>query len=310
MTINRRDALRLIGTGVGGFAAAASMRAGSAGGSSPLPAVRTRPIPSSGEAMPVIGVGTWQTFDVGDSPSERAPLEAVLRELVSFGGRMVDSSPMYGRSEGVVGDLSAKPGLRARLFLATKVWTSGRAAGIRQMEESFRRFRTTTIDLLQVHNLVDVATHLPTLREWKAAGRIRYAGVTHYTTSGQDAVARIVATEPLDFIQINYSVGERDAEKRLLRLALDRKVAVIANRPFAGGDLFARLRARPLPSWAAEIDCTSWAQILLKFVVSHPAITCAIPGTGKVEHLRDNMKAALGRLPDEGLRARIAAEAV
>lgn len=178
------------------------------------------------------------------------------------------------------------------------------------MEESLRRFRTATLDLLQVHNLVDVATHLPTLREWKAAGRIRYAGVTHYTTSGQEAVARIVAAEPLDFIQINYSVGEREAEKRLLPLALERKVAVIANRPFAGGDLFSRLRARPIPSWAAEIDCTSWAQILLKFVVSHPAITCAIPGTGKVEHLRDNMKAALGRLPDEGLRARIVAEAV
>ena len=281
-------------------------RANAAAG--PDSALLTRSIPSTGETLPAIGLGTWQTFDV--APSARAGLEGVLGAFVELGGSVVDSSPMYGRSEGVVGDLAAKLGVQSTLFLATKVWTSGKTAGIRQMEDSMRKLRATGIDLMQVHNLVDVDTHLDTLAEWKREGRVRYVGVTHYTAGHHDAVARIIAARPVDFVQVNYSVGEREAESRLLPLAQERGVAVLANRPFAGGDLFRRLRSRPLPAWAAEIDCTSWAQVLLKFVISHTAITCAIPATSQVTHLRDNMQAAHGRLPDAALRARIAAEAV
>jgi diketogulonate reductase-like aldo/keto reductase len=279
-----------------------------AAGSGPDRALLTRPIPSTGETLPAIGLGTWQTFDV--APNARAGLEGVLGAFVELGGSVVDSSPMYGRSEEVVGDLAAKLGVQSTLFLATKVWTSGKTAGIRQMEDSMRKLRATRIDLMQVHNLVDVDTHLDTLAEWKREGRVRYVGVTHYTAGHHDAVARIIAARPVDFVQINYSVGEREAESRLLPLAQERGVAVLANRPFAGGDLFRRLRSRPLPAWAAEIDGTSWAQVLLKFVISHTAITCAIPATSQATHLRDNMQAAHGRLPDAALRARIAAEAV
>jgi len=283
---------------------------GMAWAASPGPTILTRPIPSTGATVPVVGLGTWQTFDVGVSPAERAPLADVLATFVELGGRVVDSSPMYGRSEEVVGDTAATLGLHPKLFIATKVWTSGKEAGIRQMEESMRKLRVTRIDLMQVHNLLDVGTHLDTLQAWKRDGRVRHVGVTHYTAGSHEAVARLIASRPIDFVQINYSVGEREAERRLLPLARERGAAVIANRPFAGGDLLRRLRARPLPGWAADIDCDSWAQVLLKFVVAHPAITCAIPATSRAAHVRDNMKAAYGRLPDEKLRARIAAEAV
>lgn len=269
-----------------------------------------RPIPSTGEQLPVIGLGTWQTFDVGAGRTERTPLEQVLAEFSALGGTFIDSSPMYGRSEEVVGDIAASLGLRDKLFVATKVWTQGKTAGIRQMGESMQKLRARPIDLMQVHNLVDVRTHLGTLREWKRQGLVRYLGVTHYTASGHDDVARIVAAEPLDFIQINYSVAEREAEKRLLPLAQERRVAVVVNRPFAGGEMLRRLRGKPLPAWAAEIGCTSWAQLLLKYVVSHPAITCAIPATSKVAHLRDNMQAGHGPLLDEKLRTRIVTEAL
>ncbi len=303
--LNRRDALRLLlRTGVAATLASASSSSVRAAPSAML----TRPIPSSGEKLPVIGLGTWQVFDVGNSAAERAPLEEVLRAFVELGGSVLDSSPMYGKSEDVAGEISEKLGLRSRLFVATKVWTSGKTAGIEQMEASMRKLRAKPIDLLQVHNLVDVGTHLDTLRAWKKEGRVRYLGVTHYTASGHDAVARIIAAQPIDFVQINYSVGECEAERRLLPLAQERGVAVIANRPFAGGELFSQLRKKPLPAWAAEIDCENWAQLLLKFVVSHPAITCAIPATSKVAHLRDNMGAGRGRMPDAGFRARIAAE--
>ena len=268
----------------------------------------TRAIPSSGKVVPVIGLGTWQTFDVSGSALARAPLQSVLSAFVEMGGRVIDSSPMYGNSEEVVGDLVAKLGLRSQLFLATKVWTSGKARGIEQMEDSLRKLRTRNIELMQVHNLVDVRTHLDTLREWKREGRVRYIGVTHYTAGSYDDVARLVESVPIDFMQINYSVAERDAERRLLPLARERGVAVIANRPFAGGDLLRRLRSKPLPDWAAEIDSTSWAQLLLKFVISHAAIACAIPATSRVEHLRDNMQAGYGKMPNEAQRARIAAE--
>jgi diketogulonate reductase-like aldo/keto reductase len=254
----------------------------------------------------VIGLGTWQTFDVGAGTAERAPLAEVLREFTALGGSLVDSSPMYGASESVVGDLAQSLALHPKLFVATKVWTTGKAAGISQMDASMRQLRVKRVDLMQVHNLVDVHTHLETLAGWKRDGRVRYVGVTHYTAANHDAVARIVETHPIDAIQINYSVGEREAESRLLPLAAERGIAVIVNRPFAGGNLFAQLRSKPLPPWAAEIACTSWAQILLKFVVSHPAVTCAIPATSKVTHLRDNMQAGRGPQPDAALRRRIA----
>jgi len=306
--LGRRDALRLVGTSLAAFA---SVGLDPALGADSVPAASIvgRRIPSSGEKLPVIGIGTWQTFDVGPTAAERAPLEEVLRTFAEIGGKVVDSSPMYGNSEEVTGDIAARLGLHGKLFIATKVWTSGKQAGIEQMEESMRKLRANPIDLIQVHNLVDVDTHLDTLRDWKREGRVRYIGVTHYTAGGHDAVARIIDSQPIDFVQINYSVGEREAERRVLPLALDHGVAVIANRPFAGGELFRWLRSKPLPEWATEIDCESWAQLLLKFIVSNPAITCAIPATSKVTHLRDNMKAGYGRLPDEKLRARIAAEA-
>jgi aryl-alcohol dehydrogenase-like predicted oxidoreductase len=307
---SRRNALRILGAGMASLAGAPAAAAGAGSRASRVARapLLTRSIPSTGELVPVIGLGTWQTFDVGRDAAARAPLEEVLATFVQRGGKVVDSSPMYGSSEQVVGDLAGKLGLRPKLFVATKVWTSGRRNGIEQMNESMRKLGADPIDLMQVHNLVDAATHLDTLRGWKREGRVRYIGVTHYTAGSYDDVAAIVAAEPLDFIQINYSIGEREAERRLLPLARERGVGVIANRPFAGGDLFRRLRARPLPAYAAAIDCTSWAQLMLKFIVSHPAITCAIPGTSKADHLRDNLAAGEGRLPDEALRARIAAE--
>ncbi len=306
--ISRREALRLLGAGVATCASVRLTTAGAAESTHPK-AMLTRAIPSSGEALPVIGLGTWQTFDVGPSASARAPLEEVLTTFVEGGAKLIDSSPMYGASEEVVGDLTSKLGLRSKLFIATKVWTTGRAAGVEQMEASMRKLRANPIDLIQVHNLVDVDTQLETLREWKRAGRVRYIGVTHYNAGGHDAVARVLAAQAVDFVQINYSVGEREAERRILPLARERGVAVIANRPFAAGDLFRRLRSKALPAWASEIDCDSWAQILLKFIISHPAITCAIPATGKAEHMRDNLQAGHGRMPDEQMRARIVAEA-
>lgn len=270
----------------------------------------TRAIPSTGELLPVIGMGTWQTFHVGPEEAARAPLRDVLREFAALGGSLIDSSPMYGNSEAVVGDLTRELGLRERLFVATKVWTTGKEKGVEQMMDSMAKLRADRLDLMQVHNLVDVERHLATLAEWKRAGRVRHIGVTHYTASAHEDVARIMTSHPLDFVQINYSVGERQAEQRLLGVAQDKGVAVIANRPFAGGNLFRRLVGRPVPGWAGEIDCSSWAQLLLKFVVSHPAITCAIPATSKVRHLKDNMQAGFGRLPDAALRERIAAEAL
>ncbi|VTU31546.1 General stress protein 69 [Variovorax sp. PBS-H4] len=262
--------------------------------------VITRPIPSTREALPVIGCGTWIGFDVSPGSPEHQRLPGVLDALFAAGGTLIDSSPMYGRAETVVGALLAASGQRDKAFLATKVWTSGREAGIAQMEQSFQRLRTERIDLLQVHNLVDWRTHLATLRDWKAQGRVRYIGITHYTASAYAEVEAVLRAEPLDFLQINYSIDARQAEERLLPLAAERGVAVIANMPFGGGGLLRRLRALPLPGWAAEIGCASWAQLLLKFVLSHPAVTCTIPGTSRAEHMADNAAAATGSFPDAG----------
>jgi diketogulonate reductase-like aldo/keto reductase len=318
ISMNRRGVLRLLSATVAGLAGATgshvsagtggvtSAAASSASAAAPS-LMMTKAIPSTGEALPVIGLGTWQTFDVGGSREAQAQLEQVMKAFVALGGKLVDSSPMYGTSETVVGDIASRLGLRPALFVATKVWTSGKSDGIAHMRDSMRKLRADPIDLMQVHNLLDVETHLDTLQEWKKEGRVRYIGVTHYTASAHDAVARVIEKWPVDFLQINYSVGERSAERRLLPLALERGIAVIANRPFAGGELFRRLRSTPLPEWASEIDCSSWAQLLLKFVVSHPGMTCAIPATSKESHLRDNMRAGYGRMPDEKMRARIAA---
>lgn len=271
------------------------------------PTMLMRRVPSDGEMLPAVGLGTWQTFDVSAGAAEREPLREVLRRFVALGGRVVDSSPMYGQAESVVGDLAAELGLHSSLFVATKVWTSGREAGVAQMERSLKRLRVARLDLMQVHNLVDWQTHLRTLRDWKAAGRVRYLGVTHYTASAYGDLERIVRSERLDFVQLNYSLLEREAEDRLLPLAADRGIAVLANRPYAEGALFRRVRGRPLPPWAAELDCTSWGQFFLKWILAHPAVTCVIPATSKPEHLTDNMGAGTGTLPDAATRTRMAA---
>jgi diketogulonate reductase-like aldo/keto reductase len=264
-----------------------------------------RAIPSSGEKIPVIGLGSWQVFDVGPEAAQRQPLEEVLSRFVAVGGRLVDSSPMYGRAEQVIGEIATKLSLHPSLFLATKVWTTGKDEGIASMEKSLAKFQTKKVDLMQVHNLVDARTHLATLRDWKEQGRIRYLGITHYNSSAYSEVAKLLRTEKVDFLQINYSLGEREAEKEILPLAQERGVAVLVNRPFGGGDLFSRVRQKPLPEWAGEFDCRSWAQFLLKWIIAHPAVTCAIPATGNVRHLEDNMQAGLGRLPDPKLRSRM-----
>ncbi|MBX3742171.1 MAG: aldo/keto reductase [Akkermansiaceae bacterium] len=300
MNMSRRDSLRIL-------AAGAAMGAGARAAEEKSGDLIRRKIPSSEEMLPAIGLGTWQTFDV--PPDQHAPLAEVLKEFAALGGKLIDSSPMYGASEETAGDLMERLSLRKSLFVATKVWTSGKEAGIRQMEASMKKLEAPVIDLMQVHNLVDVKTHLNTLNAWKHEGIIRYLGVTHYHEGSHDAVMKVMESDSLDFLQINYSLAEREAEEKLLPMAKDRGVAVIVNRPFAGGNLFARLREKPLPDFAAEIGCTSWAQLMLKFIISHPAITCAIPATSKVKHLRDNMGACRGPLPDEAMRKRIIAAA-
>ena len=299
--ITRREATRLIGATTAGLLL--PIGAARTETASESLTMLTRAIPSSDEKLPVIGLGTWQTFDV-DLASPK-PLEEVLSLFVKLGGKVVDSSPMYGRAEEVVGDIAAKLGLRDSLFLATKVWTRGKQAGIESMERSLARFRTKRLDLMQVHNLLDVGTHLATMREWKAQGRIRYLGVTHYSSSAYAEVEKVLRNEKLDFLQINYSIMERDAEERILTLAQERGVAVIVNRPFGGGDLFRRVSAKPLPEWTAEFDCRSWAQFLLKWIIAHAAVTCAIPATNNPKHLEDNMHGGMGRLPDAKTRQRM-----
>ena len=268
-------------------------------------ALLKRPIPRSGEMLPAVGVGTWQTFDVGPDAPERAELKEVLRLLVAGGGTVVDSSPMYGEAERVVGDLTADLGLRDKLFFATKVWTRGRDAGIRQMEASLRLMRTKRMDLMQVHNLQDVGIHERTIKEWKAEGRIRYSGITHYHSGAYGDLERLVKSREWDFVQFNYSMAEREAEARLLPACAAAGVAVIANRPFSMGALFPRVKGKALPAWAAEFDCASWAQFFLKYILAHPAVTCAIPGTSRVAHLKDNLQGGTGRLPDAKTRRRM-----
>jgi diketogulonate reductase-like aldo/keto reductase len=298
--ISRAAFLRL----AAGAAAAASCGL-SASGEAAMDKMYTRPIPASNEPLPVVGCGTWQTFDVG--AGSRAPLAEVLRTLFDAGGSVIDSSPMYGAAEGVVGDLLAAMRARQRAFVATKVWTSGRDAGVAQMRRSLALLKCQEIDLMQVHNLLDWRTQLATLRAWKREGRIRYLGVTHYTPSAYGDLEAVMRAETLDFVQFDYALDDRAAEQRLLPLAADRGIAVIVNRPFGGGGLLRRLAGRPLPEWAGEIGCTSWAQILLKYILAHPAVTCVIPGTGRPEHMADNVRAGFGCYPDPALRAKMLA---
>jgi aryl-alcohol dehydrogenase-like predicted oxidoreductase len=260
----------------------------------------TRLIPKTREPLPVIGLGSYRTFDIRDTTGPREIIDA----FAQAGGTLVDSSPMYGRSENVIGDCASALGLSGKLFLATKVWTSGGEAGVRQMEDSMRKLRSGKVDLMQVHNLLDVDAHLETLSAWKREGRVRYVGITHYTASAYSAVENLIRARELDFVQINYSIVEREAEP-LLSLAADRGVAVIVNRPFAGGALLKRLSKRALPTWASELECDSWAQLALKFVLGHPAVTCVIPATSNLDHLRDYLRAGQGVLPDAAMRERI-----
>ncbi|HTJ06099.1 MAG TPA: aldo/keto reductase [Caldimonas sp.] len=259
--------------------------------------MQTRPIPSTREPLPVIGCGTYVGFDQSPGSPGYAELPGVVDALLDAGGKVFDSSPMYGRAEQTTGELLAASRRRGEAFVATKVWTRGRDEGIRQMETSMRLLQVDRIDLMQVHNLVDWRTQLATLRRWKEAGRIRYLGVSHYTSSAYPEVESVLRSERLDFVQIDYALDDRAAERRILPLAAERGVAVIVNMPFGGGGLLRSLLARPLPPWSAEIGCTSWAQLLLKFVLSHPAVTCAIPGTRRREHMEDNVRAGFGDAP-------------
>jgi diketogulonate reductase-like aldo/keto reductase len=290
---------------IGGLTTMAVTAAGSAHAAAAGPLL-TRKIPSTGEAIPVIGLGTSGPFEVGSSPSERAPLKEVLEAFFAAGGRLVDTSPMYSTAEGVLGDLFT-PAMHEKVFLATKVWTRGEKDGIAQMNESAARMKHPKLDLIQVHNLLDLDTHLKTLRTWKEQGKVRYIGITHYTVGSHADLAKVIEREKLDFVQLNYSASTPDAEKRLLPLAADKGVAVLVNRPFEDGKMFEAVRGKPVPSWAAEIDATSWGQIFLKYVIAHPAVTAVIPATGKIKHLEDNLGAGRGKLPDAKQRALIAA---
>jgi diketogulonate reductase-like aldo/keto reductase len=266
-----------------------------------------RSIPKTGEAIPAVGLGTWQGFDVAGNAAQTAQAREALKALVDLGGRLIDSSPMYGSAESVSGQLAQELGVQPKLFVATKVWTSGRQAGIRQMEDSMRKLRVERLDLMQVHNLVDASTHLATLRDWKKTGRVRYLGVTHYHAGAHGDLEKYIKPGDIDFVQVNYSLAEPEADRRLLAVAAESRTAVIVNRPFAEGAMFGRVKGKPLPEWAKDIGCASWAQFFLKWILAHPAVTCAIPGTRNARHIADNMGAASGPLPDEAMRKRMAA---
>jgi len=291
----RRSFIRVSATALGVLL----MPSGSNAAAVPL----ARRIPKTGEEIPAVGLGTWQVFDVAGDAKELAQARDTLKVFVEKGGRVIDSSPMYGSSEAVTGQLAAELGVQSKLFVATKVWTSGKQAGIRQMGDSMRKLRVERIDLMQVHNLVDAPTHLATLRDWKKAGRVRYIGVTHYHAGAYADLEKFIKPGDIDFVQVNYSLAEPEAEERLLRAAADSRTAVIVNRPFAEGSMFGRVRDKPLPVWAREIGCASWAQYFLKWILAQPAVTCVIPGTRDPKHVADNLGAASGPLPDEAMRS-------
>jgi aryl-alcohol dehydrogenase-like predicted oxidoreductase len=297
--MNRRE---LLTAGVTIMAAASVARAADTAAAAPL--IR-RKIPSSGEELPVIGLGTSGPFEVPQSAEKLAPLRQVLVAFFESGARLIDTSPMYSSAEAVLGELLT-PAMHQQAFLATKVWTRGEAEGSAQMTRSEQLLKTQRLDLIQVHNLLDLDTQLKTLRDWQASQRVRYIGVTHYTVGAHAELARVIERQRLDFVQFNYSPLTRDAEKRLLPLAAERGVAVLVNRPFEDGALFRRVSGKPLPAWAAQVGATSWGQLALKFIAAHPAVTCIIPATDKVAHLEDNLAAGRGPLPDASQRELIA----
>ena len=298
---NRRQALRaLAGAGL-----SAALRPSFA--QIPPRAILTRPIPSTGEALPAIGLGSWITFNVGDDPVARDACTEVMRNFVAAGGRVIDSSPMYGSSQDTIGYGLLKAGLTGRVFAADKVWISSGAEGREQIERSRRKWQVNRFDLLEVHNLLDWQEHLPTLFAMKAAGQLPYVGITTSEGRRHRDLEQIMRGHPLDFIQVTYNPVDREVEERILPLARDRGIAVIVNRPFRQGALLRALARQPLPPWSADIDCTSWAQFVLKFIVSHPAITCAIPATTRVDHVRENVNSASGRMPDAAMRQRMIA---
>ena len=261
-----------------------------------------RIIPSSGELLPAIGMGTWQTFDVDQAIPD---LVNVLKQLHTAGGRLIDSSPMYGRSEKIIGDITSGTVFPDDFFYATKVWTTGQQAGIQQMETSMKRMRRKTIDLMQVHNLIDWQTHLPVLRSWKDSGKIRYIGITHYTDSSHESLEKVMRSEKPDFVQFNYSIISRHAEKKLLDAAADLGVATLINRPFGEGGLFSKVQNKPLPEWAIASGMESWAAFFLTYIISHPAVTCVIPATSSPAHAMDNCRSAKGEPPDSAMRKKM-----
>ncbi|UTW06642.1 aldo/keto reductase [Pseudomonas benzenivorans] len=264
-----------------------------------------RKIPASGELLPVIGLGTSRTFHVRLDDASLAPLEAVMRTFIQGGASLIDTAPSYGNAEAVTGELLRRTGHQGRAFLASKLSATGRDRGLAQFEASLRALQSERLDLVQVHNLQDTRTQLALLRELKAQGRVRYVGITHYREAAHDDLLAVLAREPVDFVQLNYSVAERNAERRLLPYCADHGIATLINRPFARGQLFQRVRGRPLPDWAKETDADSWAQLLLKFILAEPAVTVAIPATSKAHYMADNLGAGLGRLPDAALREKI-----
>ncbi|HEY5824386.1 MAG TPA: aldo/keto reductase [Cyclobacteriaceae bacterium] len=264
--------------------------------------IATRPIPKTGEQLPIVGVGTWETFDVDKNAQDLQLLRDLLKVLTDKGGKIADTSPMYGFAEKTLGDLSTELELNNKMFLATKVWTQGKEKGIEQMNNSFALLQRKQIDLMQVHNLMDWQTHLKTLRDWKEKGKIRYIGITHYQESAYGELENILRTEPIDFLQVNYNVNDRVADQRLFPLAQEKKVAIITSQPFGYGKLFQRVKGKSVPTWASEFDCKTWAQFFLKFNLSHPAVTCVIPGTANPDHMLDNIMAGFGKLPNEKQR--------
>ncbi|MEM7084548.1 MAG: aldo/keto reductase [Bacteroidota bacterium] len=297
--MNRREASKLMG----GFTIGSLMLPSLVFQSNET--IQKRKIRSSGELLPVVGLGTWQSFDVNNDVNGRNRLLKVLKEMKKHGGSLIDSSPMYGSSERVVGDLTHQIGLKEHFFYATKVWINGEKRGIQQMEHSMKLMKTDKIDLMQIHNLIDWKTHLKTLKKWKEDGRIRYWGITHYLNSSHDMLARIVKTEKPDFVQFNYSIDNTNAEKNLLNIAKESGVSVIINRPFNGGGLFRLTKGKKLPEWCKHYKIESWAQFFLKYILSNEAVTAVIPGTSKPHHLVDNMMAGFGNLPDENTRRRM-----
>jgi len=293
----------ILGSGI--FAAAIAFAPGGLMGEVRAPIRRA--IPSTGEQLPVIGMGTSRTFDATQDSAIGSQLTEVMQVFFESGGRLIDSSPMYGRAESMVGDLLNATGNHANVFAATKVWTDGRQNGVEQMQQSMQRIGVDVMDLMQVHNLRDWQTHLPVLKQWKEQGRFRYIGITTSHGRYHDEFEKLMQTQDLDFVQFTYNLENRVAEKRLLPIAADRGIATLINRPFERGDLFRKVKGVPLPEWSGEFDCRSWGHFFLKFIVSHPAVTCVIPATTKVHHMKDNMGAGYGRLPDAAMRERMLA---